>query len=73
MKILSSKQKHDILNSLNKIKEEIEKLQSTTMLTDGELMFFYEELKSKADFGYNFIKCADMCERMQSGENIEIK
>lgn len=66
MSIITSNQRHQILNSLNEIKKEISRLQATAILTDYELELFYEELLRKAEFGYNFLKCARMVYNMQN-------
>lgn len=72
MESLKPTQKADILKSLNRIKEDIQNLQNNPDLKDGDLLFFYDELRRKAEFGYNFVKCADLLSRMESGEIINI-
>lgn len=72
MAYLTPKQRDDIKNSLLTIKGEIETLFNETMVTDYQLLYFYEELKRKSEFGYTFIKCAQMCDDMQNGREIKL-
>jgi hypothetical protein len=56
-KYLTPKQRQDIKNSLYTIIKELEAYLKKEP-TDNELLSAYMFLKSKSDFGYNFIKLA---------------
>lgn len=72
MGYLTTKQREGIKKSLLVIKSDIEAMFNETMVTDYQLLFFYEELKTKSEFAYTFIKCAQMCNDMQNGKELSL-
>ncbi len=62
---LTGKQRLDIRQQFCEIRKDIFEIENKIDAKDDDILYFYEKLKIKIDFAYDFVKSAKMYNEME--------